>query len=297
VSKELAVANTDHKQNVSVHVGCDVLYQSEYATPMILTVRPQHNEMQQIVAERRIPEPFVPIETFSDSFGNQQWRLSVPVGSFRLRYDAVVRVPAGADPVLPQLDKMPIELLPGEVLTYTLPSRYCQSDLLMDESWQLFGDVRPGWAQVQAICDWMHANIAYAKGSTSTTSAVDVFAEGRGVCRDFAHLAITFCRALNIPARYVCGYLPEIAVEPDPTPMDFHAWFEVYLEGGWRTFDARHNSPRIGRILIASGRDAVDVAWATIYGGAQLTHMGVTALEVDEQFTFGQELGVSQAKV
>jgi transglutaminase-like putative cysteine protease len=286
-----------HTQNVSLHVGCDVLYQSEYATPMILTVRPQHNALQQIVAEKLVTDPSVPVEKFDDSFGNQQWRLVVPVGSFRLRYDAVVHVPATLDPVLPHLQKMRIEQLPAEVLTFTLPSRYCQSDLLMDDAWRMFGDVQPGWAQVQAICDWMHSHITYAKGSTSTTSAVDVYSEGRGVCRDFAHLAISFCRALNIPARYVCGYLPEIGVEPDPTPMDFHAWFEAYLDGGWRTFDARHNRPRIGRIIIATGRDAVDVAWATIYGGAQLTHMGVTALEVDAQFALGPELDATQTKV
>lgn len=290
------MANLDQHM-VSVHVGCDVLYQSAYSTPMVLIVRPQHNAAQQVISEQRVTEPTIPVETFTDSFGNEQWRLTVPVGSFRLRYDAVVRISAASDPVVAHLDKLPIADVPAPLLFYTLPSRYCQSDLLMDEAWQLFGTVQPGWMQVQAVCDWIHTNISYGKGSTSVTSAVDVYEARRGVCRDFAHLAITFCRALNIPARYVCGYLPEIGVDPDPTPMDFHAWFEVYLDGGWQTFDARHNRPRIGRIVIATGRDAVDVAWATIYGSAQLTHMGVTALEVDAQSAPGVKLDATQAKV
>ena len=153
----------------------------------------------------------------------------------------------------------------------------------------MFGDIQSGWEQVQAVCDWIHTNITYGKGSTSNTSSYEVYQASRGVCRDFAHLAVTFCRALNIPARYVCGYLPDIGVEPDPAPMDFHAWFEVYMDGAWRTFDARHNRPRIGRTLIATGRDAVDVAFATIYGGTQLTHMQIWADHVDAQFEIDRQ--------
>jgi transglutaminase-like putative cysteine protease len=132
---------------------------------------------------------------------------------------------------------------------------------------------------VQAVCDWIHGNVEYGSGSTSATDSLEVYEARRGVCRDFAHLGVTFCRALNIPARYVCGYLPDIGVEPPPTPMDFHAWFEAYLDGAWRTFDARHNMPRIGRILIARGRDAADGAWATAFGSARLARLDVWADE------------------
>lgn len=135
---------------------------------------------------------------------------------------------------------------------------------------ELFSGVPDGWARVQAICDWTHTNIAYTAGSSlATTTGFDAYMERKGVCRDFAHIAVMFCRAMNIPARYVCGFLPDIGVEPNPTPMDFHAWFEAYIDGTWRTFDARHNQPRIGRVLITHGRDAVNTAFMTIYGGSR----------------------------
>jgi transglutaminase-like putative cysteine protease len=177
-----------------------------------------------------------------------------------------------------------VEALPDDVLVYTLPSRYCESDLFIADAWAMFGNIPAGWAQVQAVCDWIHANIAYAKGSTSSTTSYDVYQARQGVCRDFAHLGVTFCRALNYPARYVCGYLPDINVPIDPVPMDFHAWFEVFMGGTWHTFDARHNRHRTGRTLIGSGRDAVDVAFATIFGGAQLVNMAVWADQVAEAF-------------
>jgi transglutaminase-like putative cysteine protease len=170
--------------------------------------------------------------------------------------------------------------LPDEVIVYTLPSRHCPSDLFIPDAWQMFGYIIGGWAQVQAVCDWLHANITYAKGSTSTTTGWDAYQLRQGVCRDFAHLGVCFCRALNFPARYVCGYLPDINVPFDPTPMDFHVWFEVYIEGAWRTFDARHNIPRTGRVLIARGRDAVDTAFSTIYGSGQLVGFKVWADQV-----------------
>lgn len=280
-----------------VRVGCDVVYESAYPTPMLLVVRPQNLPEQHVLSEQQLIEPATPSERLADSFGNRLWRMVAPSGLIRLHYDALVKIDASTDPVLPDLTKTPVEHVPGDVLMYILPSRYCQSDLLMAEAWRLFGNTTGGWPQVQAVCDWIHTNIAYASGSTSTTTSLDVYEQGRGVCRDFAHLAITFCRALNIPARYVCGYLPEIGVEPDPAPMDFHAWFEVFLDGAWRTFDARHNRPRIGRIKVATGRDAVDVAWATIYGNSQLKRMHVWAEEVDAQTTLDQGVAIAQAKV
>lgn len=279
-----------------VRVGCDVLYDVQHAAPMLFVVQAQPGDNQDVLHEMITIEPEAPIERLRDGYGNLVWRLVAPAGTLHLRYDALARVAATPDPTLPDLAKTPVEALPGNVISYLWPTRYCPSDLLIGEAWRLFGGVQGGWAQVQAVCDWMHSNIEYGAGSTSTTDAVQVYEARRGVCRDFAHLAITFCRALNIPARYVCGYLPDIAVEPPPTPMDFHAWFQAYLDGAWRTFDARHNIPRIGRTIIATGRDAVDGAWATIFGNARLMQLQVWADEVDDQWTL-PDPAQSQAKV
>ncbi len=276
-----AQATGDH---LRVRVGCDFTYSSVYPTPMMLIVRPKEWPHHHVVDEIRSVEPEIPVRDYVDSFGNHVWRLTAPVGDLRIRYDALVEVPANGDPAYPDMPKTDVDALPDDVLVYTLPSRYCQSDMFINDAWGKFGHVQPGWAQVQAVCDWIHGNIAYAKGSTSTTSSYDVYQAGRGVCRDFAHMGVTLCRALNYPARYVCGYLPDINVPIDPVPMDFHAWFEVFLDGAWHTFDARHNRHRTGRILIASGRDAVDVAFATSYGSAQLTNMVVWADQVSEEY-------------
>lgn len=275
-----------------VRVGCQLIYDSLYPTPMIIMVRPREWPGHRVIEERRTITPeTVPVHEFVDHFGNYVWRLVTPAGPLEVRYDAVAEVPPTPDPVLAGLPKTPVEQLPDEVLLYTLPSRHCQSDLFIDDAWKMFGDIPTGWEQVQAVCDWLHTNIAYGKGSsTSNTSGFDAYTQRRGVCRDFAHLGVSFCRALNIPARYVCSYLPDINVEPDPTPMDFHAWFEAYLDGAWRTFDARHNRPRTGRVMIAYGRDAVDVALSTSYGSAQLTSIKVWADEVDESFTLAHGL-------
>lgn len=267
-----------------VRVGCDFVYDSEYPTPMMLIVRPKEWHGHRLLAETRQVEPNIPLREYVDSFGNHVWRLEAPAGSLRIRYDALFEAPPTPDPLLPDLPKTAIEALPDEALVYTLPSRHCQSDLFITDAWRMFGDVTGGWQQVQAVCDWIHGNIAYGKGSTSETSSYDVYQARQGVCRDFAHLGVTLCRALNYPARYVCGYLPDINVPIDPVPMDFHAWFEVFMEGSWHTFDARHNRQRYGRVLIASGRDAVDVAFTTIYGGSKLAKMEVWADQVDPQF-------------
>ncbi len=209
----------------------------------------------------------------------------------QIRYDAIAEVPPAPDPALAELPGTLVDDLPDDVLMYTLPSRHCQSDLVIDEAWRLFGDVPDGSARVQAICDWVHQNIEYGYGnSTSTTSGYEAYQQRRGVCRDFAHIAVMFCRAMNIPARYVCGYLPDIDVPYNPIPMDFHAWFEAYVAGAWRTFDARHNTPRIGRVLIARGRDAVDTAILTSYGPSKLTGFTVWADEVDETISLDDPL-------
>jgi transglutaminase-like putative cysteine protease len=234
-----------------------------------------------LLDEVRQITPETPIHDFIDNFGNHAWRLTAPEGQVRLRYDALAEVPPTPDPLLLDLPGTLIQDLPDDVLMYMLPSRHCQSDLVMSEAWELFGNTPTGWARVQAISDWIHSNITYGKGSISSTSGYEAYQERRGVCRDFAHISVMLCRAMSIPARYVCGYLPDIAVPPDPVPMDFHAWFEAFVDGEWRTFDARHNTPRIGRVLIARGRDAVDVAITTSYGG-RLVSMEVWADEVPE---------------
>jgi transglutaminase-like putative cysteine protease len=251
--------------------------------PMLLAIRPRQQYQHRMIEENWAVDPMLLLHEYHDGFDNKIWRLKAPAGMLSMTYDAIAEVPPTPDPVFPDLPKTPVEALPDKVIVYTLPSRLCPSDLFINDAWQLFGHIEGGWAQVQAVCDWLYNNIAYTKGSTSGTTGWDAYCQRQGVCRDFAHLGVSFCRALNFPARYVCGYLPDINVPFDPTPMDFHAWFEVYIEGEWRTFDARHNRPRTGRVLIAWGRDAVDVAFATTFGNTQLTQFKVWADEVDEQ--------------
>jgi transglutaminase-like putative cysteine protease len=221
------------------------------------------------------------MHTYHDSYGNRCQRILLPIGEHVLYYNALVQVTDAWDEVAFDAPQMPVEDLPDDVLLYTLPSRFCLSDVLSDTAWQLFGNTKPGWERVQAICDWVHTAIRFQYGtSTSFTTAVDVYEQRVGVCRDFAHLAVTFCRALNIPTRYVFGYLPDIGVPPSDEPMDFCAWMEVYLGGRWWTFDPRNNTPRVGRVLIGRGRDALDVAMVTTYGSPTLKQMTVWADEV-----------------
>jgi transglutaminase-like putative cysteine protease len=272
---------------MQVRVGCEIRYELSEPTPMLFLVRPRERDAHRLLDEVRQVTPRVPIHAYADSFGNHVWRLTAPPGPLRLFYDARVEVPSTPDPVRSDLPPTPVEELPDDVLAFTLPSRHCQSDLLLDDAWRLFSATPEGWARVQAICDWVHGSIAYEKGSTATTSSFEVYQQRRGVCRDFAHMGVTLCRAMNIPARYVCGYLPDIGVPPDPTPMDFHAWFEAYVGGAWHTFDARHNVPRIGRVLIARGRDAVDTALTTAYRASQFVSMEVWADEVDDRAPLG----------
>lgn len=266
-----------------VHVGCKMVYESAFTTPMLMVVRPMQQYYHRVLEEKLSLTPQVPFREYMDSFGNFIWRMVTPSGSLEIEYHAIADVPPLPDLVLPDLPKTPVENLPDDVIIYTLPSRHCPSDLFIADAWELFGSVQGGWAQVQAVCDWLHTNIAYTKGSNSSTTGWDAYQARCGVCRDFAHLGVSFCRALNFPARYVCGYLPDINVPIDPSPMDFHAWFEVYMEGAWHTFDARHNRPRTGRVMLARGRDAVDVALSTAFGNVQMPLMKVWAEQVDDQ--------------
>jgi transglutaminase-like putative cysteine protease len=229
-------------------------------------------------------EPSLKIESYLDSYGNRCSRFLAPAGSLKITNSTLIEDPGTPDPVSLNAQEHPVNELPPETLRYLLNSRYCEVDRLSNLAVELFGWQTPGWSRVQAICNWVHAKIAFGyHHARSSKTALDVFTERTGVCRDFQHLAVTFCRALNIPARYATGYLGEIGVPPTGTPMDFSAWFEVYLDNRWWAFDARNNQPRIGRILMATGRDASDVAITTSFGIANLTNFTVVTEEVSEE--------------
>jgi transglutaminase-like putative cysteine protease len=220
-------------------------------------------------------------ECYSDSFGNNCCRFLAPAGQIRLSNSTVIHDTGDPDPVAPWAREIPVQHLPKDALQYLLSSRYCEVDRMSNIAAQLFGGIPPGWNRVQAVCGWVHENLTFGyQYASAQKTALDVFANRFGVCRDFQHLAVTMCRALNIPARYATGYLGDIGVPASPVPMDFSAWFEVYLEDRWWTFDARHNQPRIGRVLMAVGRDASDVALTTSFGTANLRQFTVITDEV-----------------
>ncbi len=264
-----------------IQVGCEFRYTSTWPTPATVLVQ-SHDEGAHRLRHESWETGGLPIHGFSDLYGNRCQRVILPEGESVLRYDALIDVPPETEDVNEHATQARVEDLPDDVLFYTLPSRYCFSDQLSNTAWELFGGTEPGWARVQAVCDWIHENIMYGHEyqSTPLTTAVDIYEARAGVCRDFAHLGVTFCRALNIPARYVFGYMPDIDIDPPYPAMDFHAWFEVYLSGRWWTRDARFNVPRIGRIPVGRGRDAVDVAMLTSYGPARFLSMTVVADEV-----------------
>ncbi len=262
---------------MQLRVGCEFGYEAEWPTPGVMLVAPHPEIPSRVVREEWGAEPALDSHEYSDLLRNRCRRFTLPAGATTLRYDATVEVSGVVDEVEPSATQIPVEELPDEALVYTLASRYCLSDALSATAWHLFGGTELGWARVQAVCDWLHEHIRYGVPSTPLTTAVDVYVARGGICRDFAHLAVTFCRALNIPARYVFGYMPDIGVPPPHPPMDFHAWFEAYLGGRWYTFDARFNTPRIGRVPIGRWRDAVDVAMMTTYGAARFQRMIVWA--------------------
>ena len=220
-------------------------------------------------------------DEYVDSFGNRCTRLVAPAGELALRASTLIEDSGLLDAVGTGAAEIPVAELPTENLQFLLASRYCEVDLLSPIAHDLFGGIEPGWPRVQAICGWVNWKVEFGYPyARPTKTAMDVFAERRGVCRDFQHLAITFCRAMNIPARYATGYLGDIGVPPSDTPMDFSAWFEVWLGNRWWTLDARHNHPRIGRVLMATGRDASDVALTTAFGSATLKKFYVVSDEV-----------------
>jgi transglutaminase-like putative cysteine protease len=264
-----------------IRVGCEFTYRAEVPTHAVIQVEPRLDQGVRALDERWVTVPRIGTARYLDGYGNSCRRATIPAGDSSLRYDATLEVPDKPDPECLDGFELPADQLPDGVLLYTLPSRFCPTQELADEAWSLFGSLPSGWSRVQAICDWVHSEVKFGYLDTSPlATAVDVFNSRAGVCRDFAHLAVTFCRALNIPARYVFGYLPEIGVPPGPGPMDFCAWIEVFLAGDWWTFDPRNNQRRVGRALIGRGRDAVDVAMITSFGGPELTSMTVWADEV-----------------
>jgi transglutaminase-like putative cysteine protease len=227
--------------------------------------------------------PEVQVECFIDVFGNRCTRFLAPEGTIRLSNSTLIEDSGDPDPIPVDARQTPIEQLPPDVVQFLLASRYCEVDQLSGLAWQLFGNTPEGWPRVQAIIDWVHSQVTFGYGfARPTKTALDVSIEKQGVCRDFQHLAITLCRAMHIPARYATGYLGDIRIPPVPCPMDFSAWFEVYLEGRWWTCDARHNKPRIGRVLMATGRDAADVAITTTFGQSWLRSFEVVSYEVED---------------
>ena len=228
-----------------------------------------------------VVEPHTQIDCYIDGFGNRCTKFLARKGWVSLRNATLIEDSGLHDPVNLSARELPVENLPKETLGYLLGSRYCEVDLLSDVAARLFGGLPRGWQRVQAVCEWVHNHIAFGYNyARRTRTAFEAFNERVGVCRDFQHLAVTFCRCLNIPARYATGYLGDIGIPPTPSPMDFSAWFEVYLEDRWWTFDARHNVPRIGRVLMATGRDAADVAITTSFGSAYLKKFDIVTEEV-----------------
>jgi transglutaminase-like putative cysteine protease len=265
-----------------IRVGCEFRYEATWPTPTVMQVQPYPYEAQEILYESWQNTPDISMHSYHDIYGNLCQRFVLPPGEHVLYYDSVVKVADTHDEVALDAIQHPVEDLPDDVLIYTMPSRFCLSDALADTAWQLFGNTQPGWARVQAICDWVHNSIRFQYGTSNPlTTALDIYQQKVGVCRDFTHLGVTFCRAMNIPTRYVFGYIPDIGVPPPDDPMDFCAWMEVYLSGRWWTFDPRNNEPRIGRVLIGRGRDALDVAMVTSYGSPILQKMTVWADETD----------------
>jgi transglutaminase-like putative cysteine protease len=264
---------------VLVRVGCSFVHMATTPTHAVLQVEPRRDAGVTVIEDGWDNDPPAAGTTYVDLHGNLCRRLTIPDGRSSLNYDALTEVDGLPDPVHAGAREVAAADLPSDAIIFTLPSRYCPSDVLADEAWALFGSIDPGWSRVQAICDWVHDEIEYGYGSTPLTTAVDVYETRTGVCRDLAHLAVTFCRAFSIPARYAFGYLPDIAVPPPFPPMDFCAWMEVLLDDQWWTFDPRNNVPRVGRVLIGRGRDALDVAMITAFGGVELEAMDVRAEE------------------
>ncbi|MCP3856824.1 MAG: transglutaminase family protein [Actinomycetia bacterium] len=267
---------------MQIRFGYSLSYDFEQPTPMIVTLNVHYSRASDLVGpDTMITSPSTSYDSYRDGFGNWCNRVVAPAGRFQIRADSVVNGSGMADEVATQARQHPVEELPQETLIYLLPSRYCENDKLSDTAWRLFGNTPEGWERVQAISHWVHDHISFGyQWARPTKTAAEALEEGRGVCRDYAHLGIALCRAMNIPARYCTGYLGDIGVAPSADPMDFSGWFEVFLSGSWLTVDPRNLVPRVGRILIARGRDAADVAITTTFGPNVLRDFQVWADEI-----------------
>jgi transglutaminase-like putative cysteine protease len=267
---------------MKIRAGYEISYDCPQPTPMILQVSVHPTRMPDLISwDGLLIDPPIPTKTYHDSFGNFCHVIRAPTGRLTLSTDFMVQDSGALDEVAPWAEQHALEQLPVETLLFLLGSRYCETDRLSDIAWSLFGQLPKGWPLVQAICDFAHQRITFGyEHARPTKTAFDVYGEQRGVCRDYAHLAITLCRCMNIPARYCTGYLGDIGMPPPYPPGDFAAWFEAYLGGRWYTFDPRNNVPRIGRILMARGRDATDVAIVTSFGPCTLAGFKVITDEV-----------------
>jgi len=267
---------------MQIRIGYELIYQCANPTPMILNLNVHHTRAGDLVQPDTLQtEPNVPQEGYRDDFGNWCIRVVAPPGRFRVTTDAVINDSGIPAPIVLDAAQHPVESLPQDTLLYLIGSRYCDTDLLSDFAWKQFGHTPLGWARVQAIVDFVHHHVEFGYSyARPSKTAWQTFEEKQGVCRDFAHLAITLCRCLNIPARYCTGYLGDIGVPADPAPMDFSGWMEAYLGNAWHVFDPRHNQRRIGHVLIARGRDAADVAISMAFGPNVLESFKVWTDEV-----------------
>ena len=274
--------NTRDQRPIKIRIGFDITFECPQPTPMILTLSVHSSRRPDLLRpDDLVVTPSVPIQGYRDAFGNWCSRILAPSGDVRLWADTVINDPGTPDPVDWSAQQWAVADLPEDTLVYLLGSRYCETDRLSEMAWALFGNTAPGWGRVQAICDFVHRHVTFGyQHARHTRTAWEAFHERQGVCRDFAHLAVTFCRCMNIPARYCTGYLGDIGVPVSDAPMDFSGWFEAFVGGRWYTFDARHNVPRIGRVLIARGRDASDVAISTTFGPSSLKSFRVWTDEV-----------------
>ncbi len=266
---------------MKIRAGYDIAFNCVQQVPILLLLSVHPSRQRDLLTEHVIRfSPDVEARDFRDAFGNICTRLVSPPGILEVRNEFLISDTGLPDEVNYQAEQWPVGDLPDEALIYLLGSRYCDTQKLLDHAWSMFGGIH-GWQRVQAICNYVHDRIEFGyHHARCDRTASEGHEERIGVCRDFAHLAVTLCRCMNIPARYCTGYLGDIGVPRDPAPMDFSAWFEVFLAGRWYTFDARHNHPRIGRIVVARGRDAADVAISTAFGSAALTRFNIITEEV-----------------
>lgn len=266
-----------------IRLGYEIAVECDQDTPIVSMLEIDKGRQGDIERQTKVlTSPEVPSTLYFDIYGNTCRRFMAPAGSFRIMYDAIIQDSGLPDEVNTLANEMPVQDLPNETLGFLLGSRYCETDHMSNLAWQLFGGIPSGWARVQAIVDYVHNRLSFGYGyARATRTAAQAHEERVGVCRDFAHLAITLCRCMNIPARYVNGYLGDIGVPADPAPMDFSAWLEVFLDGKWYTFDARHNVPRVGRIVVARGRDATDVPLLHSFGPHRLSLFKVWTYEQD----------------